>query len=646
MLRNLLLACTATLLFVQSNAQSETDSLWNIWSSESINDSIRMDALKDLCGKHLAFSMPDSAEVLNKVLRDFATANNSKLYEAYTYNIEGLILKTKGEYGPTIPLNNKAMEMAGELKDTTLLTACLNDLGNAFMTQGDYLKAYKHYKKAIALADQAGLVERSIVTTGNLGNVFIDLNEWEKAETIYLTQLENIDGEENKQSVAGTTTNLGMIYSELKDYPKAIEYYSKGIELSNQGGFKQFEAIGLFNLSNIYFLTNDIDNATLVNDRLRELAAEMNYSFFTTITEVNECRINAVKLPGIETAEQCEACIEFVEKIGLDEVEHEVLKVIYNLYKDSGKSDKALHYHELLADHKKKMEEGFAQSEILKEELREQVRADSLAQAEQERLVQEAHDQEVKKKNRTKNMALWSGLVILIVAIGLFVRYRVVKRSRDESEDLLLNILPADIAAELKEKGEASARNFDMVTVLFTDFKGFTAASEKMTSEELVSEINACFKSFDEIIEKFGVEKIKTIGDAYMAAGGLPVPQEESVKKTVQAALEMQAFIIKRKKERDASNLPAFEMRVGIHTGPVVAGIVGVKKFQYDVWGDTVNTASRMESSGEVNRVNISESTYNYLKEDSNFTFESRGKIEAKGKGELAMYFVENKVEI
>jgi adenylate cyclase len=204
----------------------------------------------------------------------------------------------------------------------------------------------------------------------------------------------------------------------------------------------------------------------------------------------------------------------------------------------------------------------------------------------------------------------------------------------------LLNILPTDIAEELKINGKAEARDFDIVSILFTDFKGFTEASAKLSAGELVAEIHACFEAFDGICEKYKVEKIKTIGDAYMAASGLPIPTDDSVKNTVLAAIEMQEFITTPKTENDAMSQPAFEMRVGIHTGPVVAGIVGVKKFQYDIWGDTVNTASRIESSGKVGEVNISQATSELLKENSSFSFESRGKIEVKGKGEIEMYFV------
>ncbi len=220
---------------------------------------------------------------------------------------------------------------------------------------------------------------------------------------------------------------------------------------------------------------------------------------------------------------------------------------------------------------------------------------------------------------------------------------------KERSDDLLHNILPEEVANELKATGHAVAKHFESATILFTDFKGFTEASEKLSPQDLVEELNTCFEAFDHIITAHGIEKIKTIGDAYMCVGGLPDPKSSTPADVVHAALEMQAFMIARKTERDAQGLPAFEMRLGIHTGPVIAGIVGVKKFQYDIWGDTVNIASRMESSGEVGRVNISEATYVLVKEVREvregrevpaFAFTLRGKVQAKGKGGMEMYFV------
>ncbi len=217
----------------------------------------------------------------------------------------------------------------------------------------------------------------------------------------------------------------------------------------------------------------------------------------------------------------------------------------------------------------------------------------------------------------------------------------IILKEKERSEELLLNILPAEVAEELKLNGVSPARTFDEVTVLFTDIKEFTAISEQLTATELVAEINICFQAFDEITSQFNIEKIKTIGDAYLAAGGLHLPRKTEPKNVVLAALAMQQFMQERRALNKQRGAIGFEMRCGIHTGPVVAGIVGVKKFQYDIWGDTVNTAARIESSAEINKVNISESTYNLLAGDPQFKFVNRGKIEAKSKGEIQMYYVD-----
>jgi predicted ATPase/class 3 adenylate cyclase len=210
---------------------------------------------------------------------------------------------------------------------------------------------------------------------------------------------------------------------------------------------------------------------------------------------------------------------------------------------------------------------------------------------------------------------------------------------KEKSDELLLNILPSDIAKELKEKGTAQAQKYGSVTVMFTDFKGFSIIAENMSADDLVSELDFCFKEFDRIIQRYGIEKIKTIGDAYMAVGGLPVVNDSHAVNVVRAALEIRDFMDQHGKKRAAQNKPVFEVRIGIHTGNVVAGIVGLKKFAYDIWGDTVNLAARMESSSEEGKINISGTTYQLVKDY--FQCHYRGKILAKNKGEVDMYFVE-----
>jgi class 3 adenylate cyclase len=215
------------------------------------------------------------------------------------------------------------------------------------------------------------------------------------------------------------------------------------------------------------------------------------------------------------------------------------------------------------------------------------------------------------------------------------------RKEKNKTETLLLNILPKETAEELKTKNKVKPQNYDKVTILFTDFKGFTKIAETMTPVKLVSEIDYCFRAFDQIISKYKIEKIKTIGDAYMCAGGLPTKNPNNAFDVVKAALDIRNFMLKYQKERKSEGKPFFEIRIGINTGKVVAGVVGTKKYAYDIWGDAVNLASRMESSGEVGKVNISGSTYKIVRYDFDCTH--RGKIEAKNKGEVDMYFVEKK---
>jgi class 3 adenylate cyclase len=212
------------------------------------------------------------------------------------------------------------------------------------------------------------------------------------------------------------------------------------------------------------------------------------------------------------------------------------------------------------------------------------------------------------------------------------------QQEKDKSEKLLLNILPEAVAKELQETNQATPQNYDQVSILFTDFKGFTQLSERLTPAELLYKLDHCFLAFDEICERHHLEKIKTIGDAYMAAGGIPHANTTNAINAVNAAIEMQAFINDWKAKSEALGEPAWEMRAGINTGKVMAGVVGKKRFAYDIWGDAVNIAARMESSGAVGKLNISASTYVLVKDV--FECQYRGKVQAKGKGEIDMYFV------
>ncbi|MFT4523485.1 MAG: adenylate cyclase [Bacteroidia bacterium] len=274
----------------------------------------------------------------------------------------------------------------------------------------------------------------------------------------------------------------------------------------------------------------------------------------------------------------------------------------------------------------------------------------------QQELVNERMMLELSNERNKRNMLIGSVIGIgLVLAFLLFafvqsrrskhrltVKNKLIEEERTKSDLLLLNILPQVVADELKEKGKTTPRHYDQVTVLFTDFKSFTKISEELGPIALVEEIDFCFRAFDEIIAKHNIEKIKTIGDAYLCVSGLPIPHPNHCSEILNAAIEIQDFmnklIVQRKKEKKV----VFTMRAGVHTGSLVAGVVGTTKFVYDVWGDTVNTAARMEQHCDEGRINVSAEVFELTKKEYNFTY--RGKQVAKNKGALDMYFLDSKI--
>ncbi|MCB1176285.1 MAG: adenylate/guanylate cyclase domain-containing protein [Leptospiraceae bacterium] len=237
--------------------------------------------------------------------------------------------------------------------------------------------------------------------------------------------------------------------------------------------------------------------------------------------------------------------------------------------------------------------------------------------------------------------AIFSQCVLLLISY-IFVRAanraeQKFQMEHEKSEKLLLNILPKEIALELKENGYSEPKLFE-ASVCFTDFKGFTQIAEKMKPKELVEELDRCFSYFDSLMSRHKLEKLKTIGDSYMFAGGIPVNNKTHAIDVVLASLEIQNFMNQMKEIKENLELPYWELRLGIHSGELIAGVIGQKKFAYDVWSDTVNTASRCESSGVVGKINISKTTYELIKDF--FNCEYRGQVKAKNKGIIDMYFV------
>ncbi len=674
--------------------QNKLDSLWQVWEDTSKADTLRLQAIKSFAWDGYIFSQPDSAYYFAQLEYDFASKTNNKIFIANALNIQGASFYIQGNFTDAIDYYTQSLKIEEEIGNKKGIASALNNIGNIYNQQSDFPKAIDYYTQSLNTYKDIGDKKGMATSFNNIGIINIDEGDYVKAINNHTQSLKIREEIGDKQGIATSLNNIGLIYELQGYYTEAINYNLKSLKVQEEIGDKQGMARSLNGIGVAYGFQGDHalrnGNKTLWADKhakaidyytrsfkileelgdkygialslfnigshyedLNEIDKAINY--YTQSLEIREAigdqqgvasSLNSIGNVYIYQGDYTKA-LEYNQdalakalEIGSAIVTQEASKSLWEINKKLGKSKASLEMHELYVTTRDSLLSEENQREVLRQEYKyEYEKKEAVAQAEQEKKDAIAA-QKLKQQKILRNGFIGGFAVVLCFAGVFFTQRNRIGKEKQRSESLLLNILPAEVAEELKEKGEAEARDYDMVSIIFTDFKGFTEKSEKLSASALVKEINNCFKAFDHICEKYDIEKIKTIGDAYMAAGGLPVPEDVSVKHTVLAALEMQDFIVKQHQEKEAKGEHAFEMRVGIHTGPVVAGIVGVKKFQYDIWGDTVNTASRMESSGAVGKVNISATTYNFIKDDPEFSFEFRGKVNAKGKGEIDMYFV------
>jgi len=634
----------------QTDQQAGLDSMLAVWKDPTQTDSVRTMAYVYYVWTGFSSTKPDTAMILANELLAYAEKNNYPFAEAKAYSLKGMTIYNQGLYSQAVEYNNQCIRILEKIGNKKDLANSLNNGGKIYHEQGNYPKALNCFTKSIKISEQLNDQAGIATSIGNIGVLYSEQGDYSQSISYVLKSLEIYKKLDHQLGIAFALNNIGILYGKQKEYTKAFNSLNESSKIFEILGDQINIANTLGSVGTIYQDKGDYANALIYQNK--SLALYEKLGFPKGIIEATNAIGALYQIQGnhSKSLEYCKKGYIIALKNNYLDDQKDACQCLYESYKVLGNGNMAMKYNELLNT----IEDSLKTKETIKKlqqmEFAKIMLQDSIAKAEEARLVQEAHEEEMRLEEKTKNISLGVGGLVLLLAGGLYSRLRYVRKSKavlqvekNRSENLLLNILPEEIAQELKIYGKAEARDFDLVSILFTDFKGFTEASAKMSAADLVNEITHCFEAFDGIMEKYGIEKIKTIGDAYMAAGGLPVPTHDSVKNTVLAALEMQSFIANRKAENDAANKPAFEMRVGIHTGPVVAGIVGVKKFQYDIWGDTVNTAARMESSGEVGKVNISQATYELLKSDPQFVFESRGKIEAKGKGEINMYFLTKK---
>jgi adenylate cyclase len=660
--------------------QTNLDSLLGVWNNKSQPDSNRVKAYNDYIWYGYLFSRPDTAEALAEALHTFAKKHKYPKASANAYKLQGVANAVQGNYPRALEYYEKCLAINEKTGDKRAIAGALGNIGNIYKEQADYPRALKYYEKCLSIQKEIGNKPDIARTLLNIGDIYYSQGNYPRALEYKEKSLAIMEEIGDKSGIARALGGIGNIYGKLDEYSRALEYFKKCLAINEKTGDKNSIALNLNWIGVIYHKQDDYSRALEyyekslaireeigdkngIADNLINIGAfyadQANYpraleyyeKSLAINVEIGDKKDIASCLGNIGLLYQKQGnntralgyfqkSLSLAEEIGDLTRQKDAYEDLYNSYKALGNSDKALEYYEKMIVARDSIYNEENTKKLVQIDMQYEFnRKEAAAKAEQDKKDAIAGE-EMEKQKLVRNSFIGGFAVVLLFA-GVFFRQRnKIGKEKARSEELLLNILPEEVAEELKAKGNAEAKLIDDATVLFTDFKGFTGMSELLTPRELVADLNYCFSAFDGIMQKYGIEKIKTIGDAYMAAGGLPTPNATHAKDVVLAALEICDFIEKGKVDKMANNLPYFEIRVGVHTGPVVAGIVGVKKFQYDIWGDTVNTASRMESAGEEGKVNISQNTYELLKEDSEFNFVSRGKIEAKGKGEIEMYFV------
>lgn len=630
-------------LFTGAVAAQSPDSLLAVWENPDRSDSARVQAYKTYIWNDYLFSNPDSAVILAEALHRFAEAQGYPIAEYQSYTLRSIAYSILSDFSESTDYILRALagnEAVGYLPG---ISECHIVIGVSYDEQGNYPRALEHYQKALTIDEKIGNKEGVAMSLNNIGNIYNTQGNLSEALEYYERALA-IDEELGvKQGIATELINVGRILITQGDTVRGLSYHERASAIYDEIGDLEGKAAVLNNTASVYNVRKG-DPRTLENYEralaiYKEIGSVLGQA--STLTYIGNHFLKRGD-PG-RAADRCAEGLALAEEIGVLDAQRAACSCLYGAAKKSGQKGKALDYFEKMIV----LRDSIYNEENTKELTRLQMqyafdKREAAARAEQYKKDVVAQ-QELKQQKVVRNGFMGGFAVVLLFAGVFFIQRNRIGKEKERSESLLLNILPEETAKELKEKGRADARLIDDVTVLFTDFKGFTAMSEKLSPEALVKDLHLCFSLFDGICEKYGIEKIKTIGDAYMAAGGLPVPNTTHPQDVVNAALEMAEVVEAGKAKKIAEGLPFFEVRVGAHTGPVVAGIVGIKKFQYDIWGDTVNTASRMESSGEAGKVNISQTTYALLQNDPDFRFESRGKIRAKGKGEMKMYFAERR---
>lgn len=500
--------------------------------------------------------------------------------------------------------------------------------GNAKRLLGDLEKAVDAFFKSAEVAKKINSTSMQGSAYSTIADIYAISKNHKNARLYYIKAISTLRQSTDTIALASVISNAGDEFLNNKIYDSALLYFRESGKIFEKVNYLTGKAYSLGNIGMVYANTGENNLAEKnINAAIRILEKAKDY-YPICVYLISMCDIYLQKGDQPTAMNYAKRSLQLAEQYGLKEQISDANLKLSELYEKTGNTAESYKYYKNYITYRDSV------NNIKSVQAMGDLRTDfevSQKQIEVDLLNQQ------KRNQRIMLISLFIILGLTIVILGtLYWYFKTISREKKRSESLLLNILPAETAKELKLNGKVDAVKFDEVTVLFTDFVSFSKLAEHIEPVQLVKSIDFYFKEFDEITTKYGLEKIKTIGDSYMCACGLPTANPMHARNAVIAAKEMIELV--KNVMHAADGLSHFDVRIGIHSGPVVAGIVGIKKWQYDIWGDTVNIASRMESKSEPGRINLSEITYQQIKDE--FACEYRGEIEVKNRGPLKMYFL------
>ncbi len=605
------------------------------------NDTTKVNTLITIGTSYLGVNNNEALFYGNGALK-LAEELEFKTGKAYALKLLGQCSAELGKFTEADAQFKESLAIFQEIGFKDGISNILNNLGSVYFNFGDDTKSIEYHLESLRVAEEINNKLRIATNLNNIGSVYANKREsYTDALNYYLKALPIFEEINNLAGISIVSSNIGEIYYKMNLYNTAIPFFERALEIDRG---TSYSAWSLSHLGSIYAERGDFEKAFEFHKEAVEITESQNAKLDLAQSLLMQAKTWDRKGDLLQSINAYRKAQKISEEIKARQEMRQAYEALAVAYAKLGDFKNAYTYESLFTrlkdtlyntDEAKKIQQLQFSFDIGKKE--SEINLLTIDKQLQEATIQ---------RQRIMNWAAGiTGFLLLFVVGGIYNRYKYVRKTnkiiqieRDRSKELLLNILPEETARELEIAGAAKTRYYESVTVLFTDFKGFSTIAGKLSPQELVSALNDYFIAFDEIVEKYGLEKIKTIGDAYMCAGGIPVTNDTHPLDAVQAALEMQVFMKQKNDELQAIGLEGWELRVGIHTGPIVAGVVGKKKYAYDIWGDTVNVASRMESNGEAGKVNISSSTYTLIKDK--YECLHRGKISAKNIGEVDMYYV------